>query len=233
MPTSQYGEFSRVHGGFHGSSTPGCRIEHHKPSFFAAGWGRRSGFACNLPPLALFGIGVVGPILLLSAPSRVSLPDHTFSPRLHNTRLDLTVFYHTTLRLHLLPDYSYRVARSKYVLTAPDFLDALFALVPAPVRPPVAACCVAAQSKRAQRPENPGLFDSRSRRLWRCLPMHIFNHPTNAPESQHLTFINHCLPETRDPKLGSGHEAARILTREPKVCAVVEPEAQGTWHPKA
>lgn len=128
---------------------------------------------------------------------------------------------------------SYRVARSKYVLTAPDFLDALFALVPAPVRPPVAACCVAAQSKRAQRPENPGLFDSRSRRLWRCLPMHIFNHPTNAPESQHLTFINHCLPETRDPKLGSGHEAARILTREPKVCAVVEPEAQGTWHPKA
>ena len=70
------------------------------------------------------------------------------------------VFYHTTQTTYLQLCLTLRteVARSKYVLTAPG-LDALFALVPAPVRPPVALLC-GCPVKRAQRPEKPGLLTS-------------------------------------------------------------------------
>ena len=80
------------------------------PRFFAAGWGRSSGCACNLPPLALCGIGLVGPILLSAPSTGVLLPDHTFSPHLQNTGLDLTgiLSYDSDYLPTALPDTSYR-----------------------------------------------------------------------------------------------------------------------------
>ena len=148
------------------------------------------------------------------------------------TTLDWISLYSTIrLRLQLCWTTRTELARSQYVLTAPGSWTHPLLLFPRLSDRLLLAVWLPSQTRPTSTKARS--LDARSRRLWRCLPMQIFDDTANAPESQHLTFINHCPPETRDPKLGSSHEAARILTREPNVCAVVEPEAQGTWHPKA
>ncbi len=230
MPTPQYGVFSRVD-----ASTPLDAWLSYRTPQNPRFW-RHGGAAVQASRVIYHRWRYSGSVL--SDPSycphlqECLSHDHTFSPRPHNTGLDLTVFYHTTQTSALL-DHSYRggLARSQYVLTAPGSWTHSLLLFPRLSDRLLLAVWLPSQTRPTSTKARS--LDARSRRLWRCLPMQIFDDTANAPESQHLTFINHCPPETRDPKLGSSHEAARILTREPNVCAVVEPEAQGTWHPKA